>query len=499
MSANIAPDVRARLSQAATEFLNTEITGCLIDGELVAGEGEETFEVIDPGTKIPATKITAASPAQVARAVAAARAAFDDARWSKADPAVRQEHLGKLVELMIRDREVLAELESFDTGKPKDQAAEDVTESVDVLRYFAGWVDKIEGSVPATPRRYFSATLREPLGVCAAITPWNYPLTLLMYKLAPALAFGNSFVAKPSEIASLSSIYLARLILEAGIPDGVVNLVAGGAATGSALSTDPRVDKLAFTGSTRTGRAIMHAAAENLSRVSLELGGKSAHIVFPDADMEAAVSAVMGGIWTNAGQLCVAGSRLLVHADIAEDFVAALNRHTSMLTLGHGLDPRTHIGPLVSQVQHERVESLLAEALEQGATATYGADVSGLQGYFMSPAILTDVDENSTIAHTEVFGPVLAVLTFKDENDAVRIANSTSYGLAAGIWTRDNARIHRMSRRLRAGTVWVNTYAIFHPTVPFGGFGSSGMGRELGAAAVSHYTEMKSVIMDIGE
>lgn len=476
-------------------FLATPPPGQVIGGTEVRGSGPVVVDQ-DPGRAQPLAEIASASPEDVDHAVRSARAAFDDGRWSGIDADDRERLMHSIADHLERDREVFTDLESLDTGKPREQAEEDVNEAISVIRYFAGWATKAEGSVIPAPSRLLAYTTREPLGVCAAITPWNYPLPILTYKLAPALAMGNTVVAKPSELAPLSTLALARLALEAGLPDGVFNVVTGAGATGSALAGHLDLDKVAFTGSTATGRLVMEAASASPTRVSLELGGKSAHIVFADADMNAAVGSVMDGIWTNAGQVCIAGSRLLVEHSVHDDFVELLVSRTRELKLGHGLSQGVDIGPLISAGQKGRVLDHIGAARTDGARAVIGGTEPDMPGHFVEPTVFVNVPPGSVVVQEEVFGPVLAVSSFKDEDEAVRLANSTQYGLAAGLWTSDLGRAHRVGRGLRAGTVWVNTYGIFHPTLPFGGVRGSGFGRELGSDAVHHYSETKTTVLD---
>lgn len=466
--------------------------------ETAQGTGSgPALEVLDPGTGRVLVELATAAESDVDRAVEAARIAFEDGRWSERDADDREAVLLRLADLVDRDFDLLVTIEALDTGKPRAEAWYDIKEVAAVLRYYAGWCTKATGVTIPAPRQYFAATLRGPVGVCAAITPWNYPLPILMYKLAPALAFGNSFVAKPSELAPLSSLHFAALCAEAGVPDGVVSVLIGAGATGAALAGHSGIDKIAFTGSTRTGRAIMRAAAERPTRVSLELGGKSPHIVFASADLEAAADSVALGIWTNAGQVCIAGSRLLVEEPVVDTFLELLADRTSAITLGHSLDPAAEMGPMISGAQRTRAENLIADALEDGAVALTGGRARGDEGFFLEPTILAGVDTSQRISQEEVFGPVLVVDTFHGEQEAVAKGNATPYGLAAGVWTGRAGQGQRMARALTAGTVWINTYGVFHPTLPFGGTKASGFGRELGESAVEAYTEITTVVEDL--
>lgn len=484
-------------SAATLDWLSSPPPGQLIAGAEREGRAAELVTVLDPGTGNQLASVVAASVDDVNDAVHAARSAADDGRWSELDADRREALLHALAQLLERDADLVTELEALDTGKPRVQAAEDVQEAISVLRYFAGWANKHQGAVVPAPRQLHAYTTPEPLGVCAAITPWNYPLPILTYKLAPALATGNTVVAKPSELAPLSVLHLARLAVEAGIPDGVLNVVTGAGSTGAALAGHPLIDKIAFTGSTATGKRVMESATRNVTRVSLELGGKSAHVVFADADLDAAVDAVMAGIWTNAGQVCIAGSRLLVEKSIEEEFLTELTKRTGALTLGHSLADEADLGPLISAAQRDKVLHSVQTASDEGGNVIVGGQTCDRDGFFVEPVIVAGVPATARIAHEEVFGPLLTVTSFGDEQEAVAIANGTSYGLAAGLWTTDVGRAHHVSRRLRAGTVWVNTYGLFHPTLPFGGTGGSGFGRELGSSAIDQYTESKTTVMDI--
>ncbi|MGI3224277.1 aldehyde dehydrogenase family protein [Streptomyces sp. GTA36] len=497
MTAHLAPQVRDLLLPSALSWLDKPPLGPFIDGTWRPARSQDRIDVVDPGTGLTFTAYAAASAEDVADAVAAARVAFDDGRWSELDPEVREEKLRRLADLLETDAETLAQLEALDTGKPLAEARLDIDEAVSVLRYYAGWATKAEGSVIPAPRRFLATGTREPIGVCAAITPWNYPLPILMYKLAPALAFGNTFVAKPSEQTVLSTTYFAQLCAAAGIPEGVVNVVPGAGATGAALTATPGVDKIAFTGSTRTGQAVMRAASDTLTKVSLELGGKSPQLVFADADLDAAIDGVMDGIWTNAGQVCVAGSRLIIDRRVQDEFVAELIARTRGRCLGHGLAPATTLGPLISAAQRDRVTALVDQAVAEGAQVQTTSELPEGKGYFVAPTVVTGARPGQTVEREEVFGPVLTVLPFDGEEEALHLANSSAYGLASAVWSTNASRVHRVSRRLRAGTVWVNTYGVFHPTLPFGGVKASGFGRELGSAAVDHYTELKTTVIDL--
>jgi acyl-CoA reductase-like NAD-dependent aldehyde dehydrogenase len=480
-------DARDHLAPQALGWLDT-----------VTGNGSGTpFEVLDPGTGLLLAELTSATVSDVDEAVRAARAALEDGRWSEQDADHREQVLHRLADLVQRDFDLLVSIEALDTGKPLAEAWFDITEVISVLRYYAGWCTKVTGTTIPAPRHLFAVTLRGPVGVCAAITPWNYPLPILMYKLAPALAFGNSFIAKPSELAPLSSLHFARLCAEAGVPEGVVTVLTGSGATGAALAAHPGLDKIAFTGSTNTGRAIMRAAAERPTRVSLELGGKSPHIVFGSADLPAAADGVALGIWTNAGQVCIAGSRLLVERSVHDEFLDLLAERTRGVVLGHALDPQAQMGPMITETQRSRAQGLISAALEQGACAVTGGASTDGPGFFLQPTVLTGLPTEHPLSQEEIFGPVLVVDTFETEQEAITKGNATPYGLAAGVWTGRSGQGQRMARGLSAGSVWVNTYGVFHPTLPFGGTKASGFGRELGESAVEAYTEITTVVEDL--
>lgn len=463
----------------------------------VITDQELSFDDFDAGTGSKLAVLPISSASDVAIAVARARSVFEAGTWRFESPDNRELVLFKLAELVERDFQTLSIIEALDTGKPLEEAKFDIQEVATVLRYYAGWANKITGQTIATPAHMSAMTWRGPVGVCAAITPWNYPLPILMYKLAPALAFGNSFVAKPSELAPLSAIYFAQLCSEAGVPDGVVNIVLGTGETGAELVANPDLDKIAFTGSSRTGQSIMAAAAQNTTKVTLELGGKSPQVVFASADISKAVEGVARGIWTNAGQVCVAGSRLIVEAEIKDEFLFELSRFTDQYFVGHALDSRSTMGPIISKAQQAKIQAVLSNARSQGGNVIELGGKSDSQGYFQRPTLIDSLPHGHSVHQEEIFGPVLTVSSFTGESEAIELANATRYGLAAGIWTGKAGQAHRVARHITAGTVWVNTYGTFHPTLPFGGTKSSGFGRELGESAIDSYTELKTVVEDI--
>lgn len=469
-----------------------------IDGQLLPSTAGRTYESINPYTGAPWARIADASPADVDHAVAAARDAFH--AWGKTTPTYRGKILRRLGELIERDADRLARIETQDNGKLLRETSGQVRNLPDWYDYYAGLADKLEGSViPVDKPNFLVYTRHEPVGIVGAITPWNSPLLLLTWKLAPALAAGCTVVVKPSDHTPASTIELVKLCTEAGVPDGVVNVVTGqGPATGEALSKHPGVDKLAFTGSTATGRAVAHAAADTLARTTLELGGKSAQIVFADADLEAAANGIIAGVFAAAGQTCMAGSRLIVHESVQEPLVERIIERARRIVLGDPMAPETEMGPLATDEQLHKVLSHLAQAREEGATVAYGGEQNEeLGGYFVKPTVLTNMTRKMRTMQEEIFGPVLAVTTFTDEDDAITQANDTEFGLAGSVWTKDIHRAHRMAAAIRAGTVWINAYRVVGPHVPFGGYGASGVGRENGIDAIREYTETKAVWVEL--
>jgi acyl-CoA reductase-like NAD-dependent aldehyde dehydrogenase len=486
-----------------TATLDIQPGRLFIGGEWQDAASGETFDTINPATAEPLTHVAAAAAEDVDRAVKAARAAFEADSWQKLDARKRGKLLYAIADVLESRADELARLETMDNGKPVREARMiDIKESIDCFRYYAGWADKISGDVIPVPGPYLNYTRREPVGVCGAIIPWNYPLQMAAWKVAPAIACGNTVVLKPAEQTPLTALELARAAAEAGLPAGVLNVLTGfGEPAGAALVAHPDVDKIAFTGSTAVGKIIQKQAADTLKKVSLELGGKSPNIVLDDADIDAAVKGASMAIFYNTGQACTAGSRLLVHEKIRDEFVEKLVKRAAGFVPGDPLDPKTRLGPLVSAEQLDRVMGYIAQGKSEGASLLMGGDrveVNGKAGYFLNPTIFGDVGSEMVIACEEIFGPVLAVQTFSDLEEAIQIGNNTEYGLAAAVWTRDVRKAHHAAHQLRAGTVWINTYHNLDTASPFGGYKQSGYGRELGRYALDLYTQVKSVWVNLG-
>lgn len=494
---NVAIDPKVR------DFLSTP-KKLLIDGMWCEAASGKNFTVENPANADMLAQVAHGERADADRAVKAARTAFDSGPWTKMTASERGKLIWKLADLLEEHTEEFAQLESLDNGKPLTVArAADVALSVDMFRYMAGWCTKIHGetfpiSVPYTPQtRYLAYTLREPVGVVAQIIPWNFPLLMAAWKLAPALASGCTVVLKPAEQTPLSAIRLGELFCEAGFPNGVVNILTGYGDAGAALVENPMVDKVAFTGSTEVGRLIVKGAAPSMKKVSLELGGKSPNIVFADADLDAAIKGAASAIFFNHGQCCCAGSRLFVEDKVYDKVLDGVSQIAKKIRVGDGFDPSTQMGPLVSKEQMEKVCGYIMSGVQEGAHLNTGGGQVNRAGYFVEPTVLSRTGRDMKAVREEIFGPVVAVMPFKDLDDVAAQANDTSFGLAAGIWTKDITKAHALSARIRAGTTWINCYNVFDAALPFGGYKESGWGREMGKHAMEMYTETKSVCLPI--
>lgn len=477
----------------------------LIDGKWVAAKSGKTFDVFDPATDQVVAQVAEGDAADIELAVAAARRAFDTGPWSTMTASQRSQVIWKIGDLIEQNADELAAMETLDNGKPFGVAkAADVALAADMFRYMAGWATKIEGNtiplnVPYAPgAQYHAYTLREPIGVVGQIIPWNFPLLMAAWKLGPALAAGCTIILKPAEQTPISAIRLGELAQEAGLPDGVLNIVTGfGETAGAAIASHDAVDKVAFTGSTEVGKIIVKAAVGNLKKVTLELGGKSPNVVYDDADIETAIAGAADAIFFNQGQVCSAGSRLYVQQGIYDEVVAGVSEIAKNMKVGSGFDSGTQMGPLVSREQFDRVTGYLKAGLDAGAEASAGGAAIDRDGYFVQPTVLKNASADMSVVQEEIFGPVVAAMPFKDDSEIVGQANDTTYGLAAGIWTRDISKAHKFAKAVKAGTVWVNCYSIFDAALPFGGYKQSGWGREMGHASLENYLQTKSVCVNL--
>lgn len=472
-------------------------TQLLIDGEWCDALSGKTFATYNPATEEKIADIAEGDAADVDLAAKAARRAFESGPWPKMDARDRGALLHRLADLIEKHFDELAALESLDNGKPiRDSRSADLPLVIDCLRYYAGWADKIQGDTLPVRGNYFSYTRREPLGVCGQIIPWNFPMLMVAWKWGPALAAGCTIVMKPAEQTPLTCLRMGELAMEAGFPKGVINIVPGfGPTAGAAVVRHPLIDKIAFTGEHRTAQIIMTEAAPTLKRLTFELGGKSPNIIFADCDLDAAVTGTEFGLFFNQGQCCCAGSRVFVEEKIHEKFVDALVRRASSRKLGDPLDPQTTQGPQVDEAQFNKILSYIDQGRDAGAKCVTGGKRHGTRGFFIEPTVFDRVTDDMPIATDEIFGPVLSVLPFRSLDEVVERANNTIYGLAAAVWTRDVGKAHKIANSVRAGTVWINCYDVFDAAAPFGGFKMSGIGRELGAAALQNYTELKTVTM----
>ena len=486
------------MQDAVSQFLATP-RKLLIDGKWVAAVSGKTFDSIDPATGEVLARVAEGDKADIDLAVKAARRAFESGPWPKMTASERGRIIWKIADLLEKHTEEFAELETLDNGKPISiSRVADLPLAVDLFRYMAGWATKIEGSTIPIAGPYLAYTRREPIGVVGQIIPWNFPLLMAAWKLGPVFATGCTTVLKPAEQTPLTALRLAELALEAGLPPGVLNVVTGfGETAGAALAAHPDVDKVAFTGSTEVGRLIVQAAAGNLKKVTLELGGKSPNIVFDDADVSKAAAGAANAIFFNHGQCCCAGSRLYVEDKIFDQVVEGVSESAKKIRVGPGMNPDTTMGPLVSEEQFRRVCGYMEAGLNEGAKAVVGGKKVGNRGYFVEPTVLVNTKPNMKVVREEIFGPVVTAMPFKSVDEIATEANNTRYGLAAGIWTKDIAKAHSLANKLRAGTVWINCYNVFDAAMPFGGYKESGWGREMGKESLELYTEVKSVCVRI--
>jgi acyl-CoA reductase-like NAD-dependent aldehyde dehydrogenase len=468
----------------------------LIGGDWTQAASGETFKTVNPATGSLLATVASGGPADVDRAVAAARRAFEEPSWANMNPHDRTLVLLRIADAMEANTEELAALESMDGGIPITVTRGMVADAAKTVRYYAGWPTKILGTVNPVDASVHCYTVREPLGVCAGIIPWNGPLVMAVWKIAPALACGNTVILKPAEQTPLTALRFGQILAETGLPPGVVNIVTGfGETAGAAISAHPGIDKVSFTGSTATGKLILGASVGNLKRVTLELGGKSPHIIMPDADIGAAGRTPAAGFAMLTGQVCVAGTRILVHESVMDEFADELAKAVSAFRVGDPFEEATMLGPVVSAEQFERVNSYLSLGVSEGADIVFGGGRFDNAGYFVEPTVFGGVSNDMRLAREEIFGPVAALIPFRDVDEAVRIANDTDYGLAAAVATTSVSTAHSLARRLRAGVVWVNTYSELDSTFPFGGYKQSGIGRELGDKSLESFTELKSVFI----
>jgi acyl-CoA reductase-like NAD-dependent aldehyde dehydrogenase len=473
----------------------------LINGEWIDASGGRTTPVTNPATEEVIAEVAAATRDDVDAAVKAARAALDGP-WGKMSARDRGRLLWKLGERLMERVDEVSRLETLHNGKPISESRHvEIPAAAECLQYYAGWADKIHGETIPVKGNHLTYTLREPVGVVAAIVPWNFPLLLASWKVGPALACGNTFILKPASETPLTALALGEIAQEIGLPPGVLNVVTGpGADTGKWLVEHPGIDKIAFTGGTSTGKQIMRAGAETLKHLTLELGGKSPNIVLPDADLDAALRGATVGIFYGKGEVCAAGSRLLVDRSIKDEFMEKLAARTKKMVPGDPMDPKTRLGALASKAQMERVLGYIDTGKREGATLVAGgsrADIGTGKGYFLQPTVFDNVSPEMTIAREEIFGPVLATIEFSDLDEAIARANDSPYGLAAAVWTKNIKKAHYVARKLQAGTVWVNTYNVYDTAAPFGGYKQSGFGREMSVHALQHYTQVKSVWIDL--
>jgi phenylacetaldehyde dehydrogenase len=490
--------VTTEVSKTTRDFVGTT-RRLLIDGQWVEAASGKTFVTTDPATEQEITHVAHGEAEDIDRAVAAARRAFEEGPWRTITPSARGQIIWRLADLLEKHADEFAELEALDNGKPLSVArTADVPLAVDLFRYMAGWATKIEGNtIPISVPGTFAYTLMEPVGVVGQIIPWNFPLLMAAWKLGPALTTGCTVVLKPAEQTPLSALRLGELFQEAGLPDGVLNIVTGFGDAGARLAAHPGVDKVAFTGSTEVGKLVVQAAAGNLKKVSLELGGKAPLVIYRDADIEKAIANAATAAFFNHGQCCTSGSRLYVEHDIYDDVVTGIAEQAKKIKVAPAFDPGSQMGPLISGEQFERVSGYLAAGFADGAAALAGGGRHGDKGYFIEPTVLTNVNQDMTIVREEIFGPVLPAMAFDDPREIAAAANDTNYGLAAGVWTKDISKAIKTAALVRAGTVWVNTYHVYDAALPFGGYKESGWGREMGYQVFNNYLESKSVVVGL--
>ncbi len=471
-----------------------------INGKWVDSVSGKTFDTINPATEKVITSVAEGDSADIDLAVIAAREAFENGSWKKTDARDRGRILLEIASLIEKNKDEFALLDTLDNGKPITETTNaDIPLAIDCFLYYAGWADKVHGDTIPVRGDFFNYTLRDPIGVVGQIIPWNFPMLMAAWKIAPALACGNTVVLKPAEQTPLTALRLGEICKEAGLPDGVLNIVTGyGPTAGAALAEHMDVDKIAFTGGSATGRIIMQAASKNLKQITLELGGKSPNIVFADSDIDSAVNGAMAGIFFNQGEVCCAGSRLFLEKSIHDEFVDKLSNKAESMRVGNPEDTDTQMGAQISKEQFDKILGHIDTGKQEGAKLVTGGDRCGEKGYFIRPTIFDAVDNNMKIAREEIFGPVVSAITFDDVNEMVRQSNLSIYGLAAAVWTRDIKKAHRLARDLKAGTIWINTYNTFDAASPFGGFKQSGFGRELGVHALELYTQVKSVWINLG-